>query len=76
VQGPQDYWEEYSDTILDLRPAPEIGKNVPQLPAGYLLKMGSTAADHDLIPSSPNWGVGSAFFAIHSFDYLLNADEH
>jgi hypothetical protein len=31
---------------------------------------------HGLIAASPNWGVGRAFFAIHSFDYLLNADEH
>jgi hypothetical protein len=33
-------------------------------------------ADHGLIPASPDRGVGRGFFAIHSFDYLLNADEH
>jgi hypothetical protein len=36
----------------------------------------SHEASSGLIPSSPYWGVGCAFFAIHSFDYLLNADEH
>lgn len=36
----------------------------------------SQEAGSGSVPSSPNRGVGRAFFAIHCFDYLLNADEH